>query len=173
MGLLGWAVLLLMASVVGAVLYFDIQGLETSHVIIRYAIWSAILVGFIVWNTKRLSPDRALHIHHYCLAWMMLTFICYQSEVLTVCHGWAMGVFIEGGCRWGFDAIWEPVSPEDPDEAHDRHITKPKTVFKHSREDRQRWIDIKYHQSQVRSQNEGKIDLSQVDAAPTNPVFHH
>lgn len=77
MGLLGWAVLLLMAGVVGSVLYLNLAGLETAHVAHRYAIWGAILVGFIAWNTKRLSPDRELHIHHYFLAWMMLTFICY------------------------------------------------------------------------------------------------
>lgn len=77
MGLLGWATLLLMAGVVGTVLYYDFEGLKTSQVVYRYAIWAAILIGFIVWNTKRLSPDRNLHIHHYFLAWMMMTFICF------------------------------------------------------------------------------------------------
>ena len=157
MGLLGWAVLLLMASVCISVLYFDFQGLETSQVVPRYLVWAALLVGFIMWNTKRLAPERALHIHHYFLAWMMLTFICYQSELLTVCHGFAMGVFIEGSARWGFDSIWEPVKPEY--DFDDRQITKPKAVFKHTKQERARWVDIKYYQSQVRSQNQGKIDL--------------
>ena len=33
-----------------------------------------------------------------------------------------------------------------------------------------RWIDIKLHQSQVRSQNEKKVTESQIDA-PQHPVF--
>jgi len=96
----------------------------------RYGIWAVILVGGIVLNTKRLSPGRELHVHHYVLAWIMLSFICYQNEVLTICHGWAMGVFIEGGCRWGFDAIWTPVEPTN--EVDDSQITKPKEVSRHT-----------------------------------------
>jgi len=149
MGLLGWVVLLMMASVVGSVLYFDFKGLEESDVLLRYLAWAAVLVGFIVWNTKRLSPERALHIHHYFLAWMMLTFICYQNEFLTVMHGFAMGVFIEGGCRWGFDPIWTACETEF-EEGTDLTITKPKQVSKHTTEERQRWIQIKHHQNQVR-----------------------
>ena len=130
MGLLGWALLLLLASMIGSVLYFDFEGLHTSHVMSRYVIWAVILVGFVVWNTKRLSPGRTLHIHHYCIGWMMLTFICYQNEVLTICHGFAMGMFIEGGCRWGFDPIW--TLAQAANEVDDNHITKPKEVSKHT-----------------------------------------
>lgn len=54
MGVFGWAVLLLMASVCGAVLFFNYEGLKTSDCVHRYLIWATILVSFIVWNTKRL-----------------------------------------------------------------------------------------------------------------------
>ena len=168
MGLLGWVVLAMMAGVCGGVLYFSAKGLADSDCLLRYIAWAAILVGFIVWNTKRLSPGRSLHIHHYFLAWMMLTFICYQSEFLTMMHGFAMGVFIEGGCRWGFDPIWTANEPEEP--IDDLAITLPKAVSKHTTPERMRWIDIKQHQSQVRSQNEKKVTESQTDA-PQHPVF--
>jgi len=161
MGPAGWAILLLMASVIGSVLYFDFTGLKTSHVVVRYVIWAVVLVGFIVLNTKRLSPGRNLHIHHYFLAFMMLTFICYQNEVLTICHGFAMGMFIEGGCRWGYDPIWTLAGTEG--EIDDRQITKPKEVSKHTTKERMRWIEIKAHQSKIRSQNEKRIAESQVD----------
>ena len=79
---------------------------------------------------------------------MMLTFICYQSELLTVMHGFAMGVFIEGGARWGFDPIWTE-KKSDPENMEividDFKITKPKQVFKHTSSERRRWVDIKYH----------------------------
>lgn len=61
----------------------------------------------------------------------MLTFICYQDEVLTVCHGFAMGMFIEGGCRWGFDPIWTPATHHH-DDIDDHEIVKPKNVSKHT-----------------------------------------
>lgn len=50
----------------------------------------------------------------------MMSFIGYQSPILTIMHGFAMGAFIEGGARWGYDAIWE-----DPNKIDDDEITKP------------------------------------------------
>ena len=168
MGLIGWVVFAMMAVTCGSVLYFALRGLAESNVLLRYLGWAVILLGFIVWNTKRLSPGRSLHIHHYFLSWMMLTFICYQSEFLTFMHGFAMGVYIEGGARWGFDPIW--TANETAEEVDDLAITKPKAVSKHTTQERMRWIDIKHHQNQVRSQNEKKVAESQVDA-PQHPVF--
>jgi len=145
MGVLGWVVFLMMAVVTGSIMYFALKSLADSDVLMRYLAWAVILIGFIVLNTKRLSPDRSLHIHHYFLAWMMMTFICYQSEFLTMMHGFAMGTFIEGGCRWGFDPIW--TSNEEAEEIDDLAITKPKAVSNHTRSERMRWIDVKHHQS--------------------------
>ena len=34
----------------------------------------------------------------------------YQHPVITILHGWANGVMIEGGARWGYDPIWEKKS---------------------------------------------------------------
>ena len=144
MGKAGWAVFIVLLSVCGSILYLDFEGLKRSEVLVRYGIWAVLLVGFVVWNTKRLKPTgRELHIHHYCIAWIMLSFVCYQSEVLTICHGWAMGIFIEGSCRWGFDAIW--VAGESFSELEDCKITKPKNIFKHTTQERLRWIAIKNH----------------------------
>lgn len=70
-----------------------------------------------------------------------------------------MGAFIEGGARWGYDAIWE-----DPDKIDDDEITKPNQLYAHSTQERQRWIEIKAHQGETRKQNEKKIVQAQVDA---------
>jgi len=44
-----------------------------------------------------------------------MSLICYQSVFLSMIHGFFNGMFIEGGARWGFDAIWE-VSGSDPED---------------------------------------------------------
>ena len=42
----------------------------------------------------------------------MLAIICYQSPFISIIYGFMNGMAIEGGCRWGFDPIWEKVSAE-------------------------------------------------------------
>ena len=42
----------------------------------------------------------------------MLIVICYQSPILSFFYGFMNGMAIEGGCRWGFDPIWEKKSSE-------------------------------------------------------------
>ena len=42
----------------------------------------------------------------------MLAIICYQSPFISAVYGFFNGMAIEGGCRWGFDPIWEKVSNE-------------------------------------------------------------
>ena len=55
---------------------------------------------------------RVLHVHHYAIGFVMMTFIGYQTPILTIIHGFFNGGMIEGGVRWGFDAIWEdPCAP--------------------------------------------------------------
>lgn len=36
-----------------------------------------------------------------------MTVTCYQSPLLTLFHGFMNGMAIEGGCRFGFDAVWQ------------------------------------------------------------------
>ena len=104
-----WALLAVVVVLIGSIIYICFEGFRRSHVVYRYLIWIVILVGGIVWNTKRLKGIRALHIHHYVLAFIFLSLIGYQSELLTIVHGFCMGMFIEGGCRWGYDPIWTPI----------------------------------------------------------------
>jgi len=72
--------------------------------------WGGFIVAVISWNTKRLEGIRELHIHHYCIGFILMSFLSYQSLILTIAHAFFNGMFIEGGCRWGFDAIWTPVN---------------------------------------------------------------
>ena len=61
----------------------------------------------MVWNTKKQKQNgKQLHVHHYFLALIVMSFISLQTGFLTMIQGFFHGMFIEGGCRWGYDAIW-------------------------------------------------------------------
>jgi len=82
------------------------------NLIPRYIAWGALLTSAIVWNSKR-QPTKELHIHHYALAMILMSFIQLQNPLITNIHGFFHGMFIEGACRWGFDPLWEPSEPEN------------------------------------------------------------
>ena len=91
--------------VLGAVAIVDLKDISSSDKLIQYLLWAVLVFGFMIWNTKR-QPNKSIWIHHYVVAGVLITFIGYQSPILTIAHGFAMGVMIEGGARWGFDPIW-------------------------------------------------------------------
>jgi hypothetical protein len=35
-----------------------------------------------------------------------MSFLSYQGKFFTLVHGFFNGMFIEGGCRWGYDMMW-------------------------------------------------------------------
>jgi len=71
----------------------------------------------------------------------------YQDPILTFFHGYFCGLFVEGGCRWGYDPLWpkktpdSDQSPDDPDQAEeDEHITDPGVRRDHTTAQRRRWL---------------------------------
>lgn len=74
-----------------------------------YALWTVFFVSILWLNTRRLKEQKyALHIHHYLVALIVLSFISLQTEFFTFAQGLFYGMFIEGGARWGYDPIWTP-----------------------------------------------------------------
>ena len=112
-----WLIFASVMILVGAILYLTLTNLASVGVLKYYALWGVLLVGFFYWNTKRLqAQNRHLHVHHYVVAMIVLSFLCYQSPFLTACHGFFSGMLVEGGARWGFDAIWEENDSKNEDE---------------------------------------------------------
>ena len=60
--------------------------------------------------TLALGSSYTLHLHHYSLAMIFLSLLCYQDLVITVLHGIATGVMIEGASSWGYALVWSPAS---------------------------------------------------------------
>ena len=154
-GFLEWGIFLLGVTFIASILYVNFMSLIFCDCWFRYLIWSVYLGGFIVFNTMRLSPKRSLHIHHYALSFLMTSFIGYQSPILTIAHGFAVGTFIEGGARWGFDAIWEEVRDDDSDSDDlDEIVAKPGLPYymkpNSKKQQRQRCLLLRAHQSETR-----------------------
>ena len=145
-----WAAFIGIVVTVGGVLIINFMSLRSCGCLVAYLICFAIMIAYAVWNSKRLAPERSIHIHHYVCAGVVALFVGYQSPVLTFASGFAMGTFIEGGARWGYDPIWT----WNEYEVDDEEITKPDAVKRHSKPERQRWIRIKSHQSKARINNE-------------------
>ena len=67
-----------------------------------------------------------MHIHHYVLSLIVLSFLGYQSVFLTVVHGAFNGIFIEGASHWGLDPIWIYPSDTSNEIQHATSVTDPK-----------------------------------------------
>ena len=62
---------------------------------------------FFTVPTYILRNTHDLHIHHTNIGMFLTLIFGYQNVLVTVFHGIANGVMIEGGARWGYDPIWE------------------------------------------------------------------
>jgi len=70
-----------------------------------------------------------------------MSFLCYQDKFFTLVHGFFNGMFIEGGCRWGFDPIW---TPRDSIEVTDDEMVEKS---EHTPFIRRYWIKLRAKQS--------------------------
>ena len=106
-GILLWTTFITLIVAIGYLLYILFNAYSSVGCLIKYVIWVVSIPIFMAWNTKRLEPQGySFHIHHYLVAAILLTILCYQSNFVTFIHGAMNGMAIEGGVRWGFDAIW-------------------------------------------------------------------
>mmetsp|Transcript_7366 Transcript_7366/g.8866 ORF Transcript_7366/g.8866 Transcript_7366/m.8866 type:complete len:125 (+) Transcript_7366:769-1143(+) len=115
-----WAIFATLIVVLASLLRNIYSSLALSDCLARYLIGAAAVAGYFYWKTKRNAKEgRTVHIHHYLIGLIFACTCGYQDELLTVAHAFFSGMFIEGGCRWGFDEIW-PYSPTyvygDPDQ---------------------------------------------------------
>merc|ERR1712060_67600 len=162
---MGWVIFLVQIVVILGVFYINIKELTSCGSLLNQFVWLALFGGYIIYNTKKQAPEKQLHMHHYVVGFMMCTFIGYQSVPMALVHGFCTGMMIEGGCRWGFDPIWEP--PEQDPTSDDQVVLKPGEEHTHSTADRVRWNEIKAHQSEKRQQQEQAFSEA-YKAAPQN-----
>ena len=72
-----WALFVGIVVTIGYLVYLDFKEIELCDCLIRYGGYILVVVAFVVWNTKRLTPDRVLHIHHYFIGFMVCSIVSY------------------------------------------------------------------------------------------------
>ena len=74
----------------------------------RYALSILIItVMALTIVTLIYRSDKQLHVHHWVVAIILCSFLCYKDYVVLGLHGLLNGVMIEGIARWGLDPVWE------------------------------------------------------------------
>jgi hypothetical protein len=113
-GLFLWGILIFVVLLVSSILYFVFVDYKRIGILKWYLLLGvAWVLGVNLQSRRMKKQNRQLHLHHYCLAFIILSFICYQSVFISIIHEFCQGMMIEGGARWGFNEIWTP--KDDPE----------------------------------------------------------
>lgn len=73
-----WAFFILIFSLIGGILLSLFLHYSTLGIMGYYVAWAMLLTSFMIWNTKRQAKfGKHLHIHHYTLAMIVMSFISY------------------------------------------------------------------------------------------------
>ena len=144
-----WAFFFVVMGLLVGIVYDVLSQIKGIGYLKWYIIWGVLLVGAVVKHTrKEAEVGKELHVHHYCIGFVLMTFICYQDPFLSVVHGFFNGMFLEGGCRWGYDPIWE--YPSSSEELSEDKLVK---TNRHNYRQRAAWITLRNEQSLRREQN--------------------
>lgn len=72
-----WTIFFILFGMIGLILVDISYHYYVIGYIKYYAIWAVALVAAIIWQTKRVAPERSVHIHHYTLGMIIMSFLCY------------------------------------------------------------------------------------------------
>ena len=81
--------------------------LYDSGMLLSYIIVLILLAGtvsILTWNYSQQGYE--LHIHHYCFGFVFAALSGYQDIIISASQAFCTAIYIEGGCRWGYDPIW-------------------------------------------------------------------
>ncbi|CDW80395.1 UNKNOWN [Stylonychia lemnae] len=102
-----WALFISLIAIIGFIFSYLYHLYSTIQL---FNIYIGIFAGIIslVWlRGKMLGKNYELHIHHYFLGLTMCSIVCYQNVFFSLVHSIFNGIMIEGGCRWGYQSLWE------------------------------------------------------------------
>ena len=99
-----WSVFLLVIFAIVAQLTILSSHYSQAGVAGDYVIWGILLFSYFYIRSR--YCDR-VHIHHYTLAMIVISFTGYQSAFVTAVCGIWNGVMIEGASFFGYDIIFD------------------------------------------------------------------
>ena len=93
-----------MIALIGAFLVILTNHYRQANALREYAIWGVLLFAYFYIRSR--SCDE-VHIHHYTLSMIVLSFTGYQSAFVTAICGIFNGIMIEGASFWGYDPVFQ------------------------------------------------------------------
>ena len=108
--LIFWEVFISMLILIACIFLALFSYYKHAHVLKEYAIWSICLISFFYYMSR---GCKDVHIHHYTVAMILLSFSAYQNVFVTAIAGVVNGIMIEGGSFWGYDPIFLHEDSED------------------------------------------------------------
>lgn len=72
-----WTVFFILFGLIGVVLLDVLYHYLVIGILRYYAIWAIALFSAIVWQSRRVAPERKIHVHHYFLALVIMSFLSY------------------------------------------------------------------------------------------------
>ena len=95
-------VALLLLGVIGYLVWAYYQ----AGCLLGYGIWVLSISLVFALVTVVLRKTHTVHIHHYTVGMLIVAVVGYSSVAAALVQGFANGMMIEGGARWGYDDIW-------------------------------------------------------------------
>ena len=108
-----WIVAAAILVLFGSILSIIFVHYKAAKVTTHYAIWTVILVLFFYIKSRGCAY---VHIHHYTIMMILLSYTCYQDVFTTFISGFFNGIMIEGASFWGYDPIFIKADPKENDE---------------------------------------------------------
>ena len=100
------AALAVAATLIGVLAALHFYWARRAGILSRYVVAFALPQVAIGLVTVAASRTHYLHYHHYLIGATLLPFACFRHPVSRAAQGLALGLFIEGAARWGFDPVW-------------------------------------------------------------------
>lgn len=107
-----WVIFIGMIGLIGFTISYIFQMYAIIHIAFYYEVLLVAIIVGVIGYAYLISDKYEFHFHHYCIGMFGMIFACYQNIFITAVHAIFNGIMIEGACRWGYDPIFYPKSPE-------------------------------------------------------------
>ena len=107
-----WVVFAAIVVLFASILSIMFLHYRAAHVLTHYGIWAIIFKSWFFYMSRGCLE---VHIHHYTLMMIILSFVCYQDAFTTLLSGILNGVMIEGASMYGYDPIFIHFHPCEND----------------------------------------------------------
>mmetsp|Transcript_5615 Transcript_5615/g.9675 ORF Transcript_5615/g.9675 Transcript_5615/m.9675 type:complete len:123 (-) Transcript_5615:158-526(-) len=98
-----WVIFFALVAFIVAYVWVLVQMYIGAGVLWLYGIWTVLLGAYIGFRSY---TAKDIHIHHYTLMMILISYTCFQSKFLTITQGVFHGIMMEGVSRWGVDPVW-------------------------------------------------------------------